>query len=106
MRTYDARTPENRARIREHLAAHPASRSPVSSVNIAAILDLHPDELEALASGVVVDGYIPESVAAKVRARFGLPEPAPGEPPEPLGRELWRIDVLTEDEARWLDDVD
>lgn len=90
----DVSTAQARAAHRAYLDAHPAARVPVDAANIAAVLDLDPDALEALVSGARVGGYDPRWVALQLYERWAVP------PDEPLGRGLARLGVLTDAEGR------
>jgi hypothetical protein len=98
MRLYDAYSPEGRAVIRAFVQHRPHSRSPVSLAVVAAVLDVDPDAVTALATQAPLGPYTPEGVAQHLRARFALP------PDVPIGQELARRGVLTLAEGRWLDD--
>ena len=66
-------------------------------------LGLEPDELEALFGALphpVRGGPDGRKVAADIRRRFNLPEHLS------LGEGLARAGVLTQEEARWLDDAE
>ena len=68
--------------------------------NVRVKLGLSRAELESLYTVCPVDGFVGEGVAEDLCDRFGL------DPMEPLGRQLWDKDVLTEEEARWFDDAE
>jgi len=65
-------------------------------------LDLNNDMLNSLYVTGPVGGYVGNSVAAEIRARFGLDALEP----LPLGQALAEAGVLSEEEAEYLDDAE
>ena len=62
-------------------------------------LQISPSQLNALYTPCPVDGWRGEEVEALLRERFGLGDNA-------LGEALVERGILTEEEGRWLDDLD
>ena len=63
-------------------------------------LGLNKDMLNSMYVAGQVGGHVGANVAAAIRDRFGLG------PLEPLGYALARIGILSDEEAKYLDDTD